>query len=840
MRRTCGIQKPLIWPAMAVLLLGASAARAEKGGKTNRAVYPLFGFTKTDGPFPTDFFTVADAAQNTCERVNLPKPADCVANASDCVEIDLLNQLDGFNVEPRLSIPFHGAIDPNSVDSSTVFLVNLGDALVGGAPSCAAPAFADDEEEGLPARAVFIAGIEQVIWDPPTSTLYVRADQALAQHTRYALFVTRGVRDAAGNPVDRSKEFRRAIGDEEDEDGAPADPAVRAYERWLRAAMRIAHRAGIRRHDIVGASVFTTASATTAMEKVRDQVNAGEPAAIDFGIGPAVSDPTTGKATFARAVFDLSSITRMVYNRHTGYNPQTHVDRFTALDLTIKEARDFSRLALIKTIYPGAIGRVAYGRYRSTNYLHPVCFTDYTDPSGKPTNHCDALMQPFATFSGAPVPQTAGDTTNCDPGSPPASCVFQYVNIFVPSGTRPPNGWPVVIFGHGSGDNINAAVFNVAATFAKWGLATIGFNEAGCGFGPKSNVTVTLSNQPAPTTFPVGGRAIDVNGDTTYGACEGGGVGTGPKRLLGGRDGYAQTIADLVQLVRAVKAGVHLDGDGTPDLDGSRIFYTGISAGATIGTILAAIEPRIRATAVASVGGRPSPALVPASRGLVGQFLQMRVPPLLNGPGVTMVPPKECDPSGSICILGIPVAAPFFNENLPFPGETRAPSSAPVINDVAGALPIQEILDRQDWLQTASCGGCAYASHVRLKPLAGVAARPFLVLMPRGDQTIVNPNTLGTIRNGQLADRVMLYRHDLFPGRAALKDPHTLLIRTDTAAMQDVSLKAQQGIAAFFASDGTAELSAIDPDGLCHPDDGTGCLFESPAASNLEGYGFVL
>jgi hypothetical protein len=839
MQRICGAQKLSIWPAIAVLLLGAASARAEKGGKTKDAVYPLFGFTKTDGPFPTDFFAVADAAQNTCERVNLPKPADCVANASECVEIDLLNQLDGFNVEPRLSIPFHGEIDPNSVDSSTVFLVSLGDALVGGAPSCAAPTFADDDEAPLPAGAGFIAGIEQVIWDRPTSTLHVRTDQALEQHTRYALFVTRGVRDHAGNPVDRSKDFTRAIGDEEDDQGAPVDPAVLAYERWLRAAVATAQRAGIRRHDIVGASVFTTASATTLMEKLRDQVNAREPAAIDFSIGPAVTDPTTGKAT-PRAVFDLSSITRMVYNRHTGHNPQTQADRFTALDLTIKEARDFSRLTLIKSIYPGAIGRVAYGRYRSTNYLLPVCFTDYTDPSGKPTNHCDALMQPFATFSGTPIPQTAGDTNNCDPGSPPSSCVFQYVNIFVPSGTRPPDGWPVVIFGHGSGDNINAAVFNVAATFAKWGLATIGFNEAGCGFGPKSNVTVTLSNQPAPTTFPVGGRGIDVNGDGTYGACEGSGVGTGPKRLLGGRDGYGQTIADLVQLVRAVQAGVHLDGDGTPDLDGSRIFYTGISAGATIGTILAAIEPRIRATAVASVGGRPSPALVPASRGVVGQFLQTRLPPLLNAPGVTMVPPKECDASGN-CILGIAVAAPFFNENLPFPGETHAPSSDPVVNDIAlaGALPIQELLDRLDWVQTPTCGGCAYASRLRLKPLAGVPARPFLILMPRGDQTIVNPNTLNTIRNGQLADRVMLYRHDLFSGRAALKDPHTLLIRTDTAAMQDVSLKAQQGIAAFFASDGTAELSAIDPDGPCQPD-GTGCLFESPAASNLEGYGFVL
>jgi hypothetical protein len=112
--------------------------------------------------------------------------------------------------------------------------------------------------------------------------------------------------------------------------------------------------------------------------------------------------------------------------------------------------------------------------------------------------------------------------------------------------------------------------------------------------------------------------------------------------------------------------------------------------------------------------------------------------------------------------------------------------------------------------------------------------------MPRGDQSIVNPNTLeGTIRNGQLADRVMLYRHDLFSGRTSFKNPHTLLIRTDTASMKDVALKAQQGIAAFFASNGTADMTAIDPDGACQAD-GTGCLFESPANPVPEGYGFTL
>ena len=66
-------------------------------------VSPLFELTApAAGPFPTDRFTIADPSQNTGLRVNLPKP-DCEQRPSDCEDIDVLNTLDGFNVQPRLS-----------------------------------------------------------------------------------------------------------------------------------------------------------------------------------------------------------------------------------------------------------------------------------------------------------------------------------------------------------------------------------------------------------------------------------------------------------------------------------------------------------------------------------------------------------------------------------------------------------------------------------------------------------------------------------------------------------------------------------------------------------------
>src|SRR5438128_8371803 len=78
------------------------------------------------GPFPSDRFTVADASQLTGRRVDLPLP-DRVTRPSDHEDISVINTLDGFNLQPRLSATFSGPIDVNTVNSNTVFLLELAD-----------------------------------------------------------------------------------------------------------------------------------------------------------------------------------------------------------------------------------------------------------------------------------------------------------------------------------------------------------------------------------------------------------------------------------------------------------------------------------------------------------------------------------------------------------------------------------------------------------------------------------------------------------------------------------------------------------------------------------------
>src|SRR3989442_3944286 len=162
--------------ALAVALLLPLPALASAAGVEAR--FDLS--SPAGGPFPSDRFTVFDHENNTGLRVSLPKP-DCALRPSDCADVDVINTLDGFNLQPRLSIPFSGPIDVSSVSSTTVFLVRLGDVHGG--------------------RSRHVVGINQVVWDPATNMLHAESDEFLDQHTRYLLVVTDGVRDADGHRV---------------------------------------------------------------------------------------------------------------------------------------------------------------------------------------------------------------------------------------------------------------------------------------------------------------------------------------------------------------------------------------------------------------------------------------------------------------------------------------------------------------------------------------------------------------------------------------------------------------------------------------------------------------
>lgn len=378
-----------------------------------------------DAPFPSDRFTVLDPSNNTFLRVNMPRPATCPpapmppTAATDCFDVDEINTLDGFNLQPRIRVPFTGAIDPDTV-AGNVFLVKLGDALGG--------------------PGGHRVEVNQIVWDPATKTLFAESDEFLDQHTHYVLVVTDGVHDAHGKPVKAAKAF-------EDDD-------LDLYRLALRLALDRLH---LHRSHIVAASLFTTQSATSFLEKVRNQIKAARPnpVAVIDAVQPHVTDAV------------------IVFTRQIGTNLSAP-ESFTTSVLPLDVLDPFH-----------AIGAVAIGHYTSPSY-----------------QNSEQYIPPVGTRTGTP---------------PTFGVNALYFNLFLPAGSPPASGWPVAIFGHGFTDSKQGAPVLVAASLAAHGIASIAINVVGHGGGPAGTLTLL----PSGKTVSAGGRGIDQDHNGAIDSTEG-------------------------------------------------------------------------------------------------------------------------------------------------------------------------------------------------------------------------------------------------------------------------------------------------------------------------------
>ena len=505
------------------------------------------------GPFPSDIFTVADPDHNTGRRVAYPFP-DCSVRRSDCDDIAVINTLDGWGLQTQISIPFSGDIDPASVSSDSIFVVSL-----------------DSTRPGQALGGLRI-GINQAVWDVATHTLYFEVDRLLDQHRRYAVIVTKGVRDARGRKVKAAPAFERY------EATAPAWYAAR-----IREALTAAHALGVAPGQVVTASVFTTQTITSVMERIRDDIKAGVPERADFLLGPEGE----------RTVFDRATVTGAVLRQQTGVSPLTFSN--SAINLAQLDA------------VPGAVGTIAYGRYVSPDYLvHPGEYI--------------------------PAVGTLGET-------PPVRGHNQiYFTLYLPTGPKPSGGWPIVIAGGGVSGNQHVSPTIFASKMASHGLATIGISQVGQGFGPLSRLQIARLGLPV-LDIPDAGRGADQNGDNVYSFLEGAEASAPRTWTISLRDTHRQTVIDLMQLVRVIDVGMDVDGDSVVDIDPARISFQGTSAGPLMGVSFTALDPSITAAVFTAAPGLiPEHARwQPVRRAAMGTALQARVPSLINGDGIMSI-----------------------------------------------------------------------------------------------------------------------------------------------------------------------------------------------------------
>ena len=240
------------------------STRAALTGAAFALLFPggALAATSAGQPFPSDLYTQRDTTQITHLRVDLPKP-DCTTHPSDCADIAVLDTLDGFNIQPRISIPFSGPIDLSTVSSSTIFLVG------------------EDHH---------VVGINQIEWEPAANTLHFESDQQLAQDETYVLVVTQSVHDAAGHPLAPLVLSHN-----------PRDRYQNALEEALPDVM--AGQGGPL--GVADLSIFTTQSIDATSKRIRNQLHDGR---LTFTLG------THGE----RTLFPLSSIAAIQLHRQNG------------------------------------------------------------------------------------------------------------------------------------------------------------------------------------------------------------------------------------------------------------------------------------------------------------------------------------------------------------------------------------------------------------------------------------------------------------------------------------------------------------------------------------------
>jgi dienelactone hydrolase len=289
-------------PRAGALALALSLATAVAG------LPPAASAAAVQSIFPSDRLTQPDPRQATGRRVALPLP-DCAADPSGCDEVQLLDELDGFSVNPRVAIRFSDPVDLESVTRASAFIVPLW-------------------SEPLPSPV----GLGQLVWDGESRTLYARPERMLLQARRYALVLTTRILDAAGQPL------------------APAAGAALVTEATHGVSARGVvfqqlRALGVHRREVAAAAVFTTQSVTTWLEQMREAVETGHAPALRFTLGPGGA-----RSAYARVELDGIDLRRQVST-----DPAARLGEPEPLPLEL--------------VPPTEIRTIAFGRFSARSFL---------------------------------------------------------------------------------------------------------------------------------------------------------------------------------------------------------------------------------------------------------------------------------------------------------------------------------------------------------------------------------------------------------------------------------------------------------------------------------------
>lgn len=180
---------------------------------------------------------------------------------------------------------------------------------------------------------------------------------------------------------------------------------------------------------------------------------------------------------------------------------------------------------------------------------------------------------------------TVGDYRDADghvPEGPPEvrSSYALPIAVWLPPADLPAP-YPVVLCGHGLGGSKTQCEF-MAQLAGSLGVATVAIDAQQHGEHPLRGDGDDLDQIAALFGFTLSPPSLDA---------------------LVLRDNFRASAWDKLQVLRAVERGVDADGDGTVDLDASRVQYAGASLGGIMGPELMAWRPDVRAGTLIVPGG---------------------------------------------------------------------------------------------------------------------------------------------------------------------------------------------------------------------------------------------
>src|SRR3984885_1367873 len=141
----------------------------------------------TVGPFPTNAVTIPDGMKQTSLRVQLAASRNTCAPSSApsvCSNQFLLNQLDGFSVNPRVMVCFSAPVNPNTLPGAISIIPLSGDPAV---------------------------STNQIIYDPTSQCAFAKPNRILNQQTQYLLVVNPLIRDTSGLRVIADSAFLNCL-----------------------------------------------------------------------------------------------------------------------------------------------------------------------------------------------------------------------------------------------------------------------------------------------------------------------------------------------------------------------------------------------------------------------------------------------------------------------------------------------------------------------------------------------------------------------------------------------------------------------------------------------------